>query len=271
MSSYHKPKIYRSVEGCCICKAKSSSSRFTDSGKYESEFSNCFRLEESREGDICNACVLIVKRWKGLPKDTKKHWAHVVDARNGPGNKQNNKQKKKEDQIETFEKIRKKRKTKKTKKLQRDGLTAVSTVKENLASNTFDVPDFIDLSYWKRCVICCGVIYRGECGELMVDQRFFRRCSSHKQPRSPQIEPVIEQVNSQDVFNYDDTNYNDTKTYEEDSDSLSFYSDTDSSTSKLSNAENVIDRIDAIDTIDTMDTDGDEGFFDKSDIRHLIV
>ena len=105
----------------------------------------------------------------------------------------------------------------------------------------------------------------------MVDQRFFRRCSSHKQPRSPQIEPVIEQVNTQDVFNYDDTNYNDTKTYEEDSDSLSFYSDTDSSTSKLSNAENVIDRIDAIDTIDTMDTDGDEGFFDKSDIRHLIV
>ena len=88
------------------------SSRFTDSDKYESEFSNCFRLEESRDGDICNACVLIVKRWRNLPKDTKKNWAHVVDARNGPGNKQSTKQKKKEDHIEKFDKIRKKRKNK---------------------------------------------------------------------------------------------------------------------------------------------------------------
>merc|ERR1712013_100783 len=89
-----------------------------------------------------------------------------------------NKQKKKEDQIEMFEKIRKKRKNKKIMKLQR-GITAGDAVKENPASNTFDVPDFIDLSYWKRCVICCGVIYRGECGEVMVDQRYFRRCSPH--------------------------------------------------------------------------------------------
>ena len=36
----------------------------------------------------------------------------MVDARNGPGNKQGTKQKKKEDQIEKFEKIRKKRKNK---------------------------------------------------------------------------------------------------------------------------------------------------------------
>ena len=88
------------------------SSRFTDSDKYENEFLNCFKLEESRLGDICNACVLIVKRWRNLPKDTKKNWAHVVDARNGPGNKQSTRQKKKEDQIEKFEKIRKKRKNK---------------------------------------------------------------------------------------------------------------------------------------------------------------
>ena len=43
----------------------------------------------------------------------------MVDARNGPGNKQTSKQKKKEDQIEMFEKIRKKRKTKKIIKVQR--------------------------------------------------------------------------------------------------------------------------------------------------------
>jgi len=264
MSSYHKPKIYRSLDGCCICKAKSSSSRFTDSQKYESEFSKCFRLEESREGDICNACVLIVKRWRRLPKDTKKDWAHVVDARHGPGNKQTNKQKKKEDQIEMFEKIRKKRKNKKSIKMQRAEISTGVAVKQNTASNTFDVPDFIDLSYWKRSVICCGVIYRGECGEVMVDQRYFGRCSPHTEPRSPQMEPDMEDVTAPEVFTYDDT-----KGYDPDSDTLSLYSDTDSNVSKLSNIENAA-TIDTIDTIDIMDTDGDEGFFDKSDIRHFI-
>jgi hypothetical protein len=31
--------------------------------------------------------VLLVKRCKKLPKETTKHWAHVVDARAGPGTK----------------------------------------------------------------------------------------------------------------------------------------------------------------------------------------
>lgn len=88
MFSFHKPKIYRSILGCCICRAKSSSSRFTDSKKYESEFEKCFRLKnEKRSGEICNACVLLVKRWKKLPTGTNKNWHHVVDARAGPGTK----------------------------------------------------------------------------------------------------------------------------------------------------------------------------------------
>ncbi|XP_022664025.1 uncharacterized protein LOC111251599 isoform X3 [Varroa destructor] len=87
MFSFHKPKIYRSVHGCCICRAKSSSSRFTDSAKYESEFEKCFKIRERRTGEICNACVLLVKRWKKLPPGTTRHWNHVVDARAGPGTK----------------------------------------------------------------------------------------------------------------------------------------------------------------------------------------
>jgi len=89
MFSFHKPKIYRSNLGCCICKAKSSSSRFTDSKKYENEFERCFRIEERRSGEICNACVLLVKRWKKLSAENRltKHWHHVVDARAGPGTK----------------------------------------------------------------------------------------------------------------------------------------------------------------------------------------
>ena len=87
MFSFHKPKIYRSINGCCICKAKSSSSRFTDSKKYEPEFEKCFRTIERRSGEICNACVLLVKRWKKLPPGTQRDWRHVVDARAGPGTK----------------------------------------------------------------------------------------------------------------------------------------------------------------------------------------
>ena len=87
MFSFHKPKIYRSISGCCICRAKSSSSRFTDSKKYETEFEKCFRIGEKRTGEICNACVLLVKRWKKLPIGTNRNWHHVVDARAGPGTK----------------------------------------------------------------------------------------------------------------------------------------------------------------------------------------
>lgn len=87
MFSFHKPKIYRSISGCCICKAKSSSSRFTDSKKYEAEFEKCFKTSEKRSGEICNACVLLVKRWKKLPPGTQRDWRHVVDARAGPGTK----------------------------------------------------------------------------------------------------------------------------------------------------------------------------------------
>ena len=109
MKTFTRPKIFRSTDGCCICKAKSSSSRFTDSEKYEEDFEKCFKLEEERQGEICNACVLIgktyicrliftnfvflVKRWRKLPRNNKRNWSHIVDAKAGPGNKGSNKKK----------------------------------------------------------------------------------------------------------------------------------------------------------------------------------
>ncbi|KAH8396444.1 hypothetical protein KR222_010359, partial [Zaprionus bogoriensis] len=100
MFNFHKPRVYRSADGCCICRAKSSSSRFTASRKYEKESMQCFNLHEPRNGEICNACVLLVKRYKRLPEDSKRHWGHVVDARAGPGTKSLAKQKKRENEIE---------------------------------------------------------------------------------------------------------------------------------------------------------------------------
>ena len=57
-------------------------------------------MEEERRGDICNACVLIVKRWNKLPASQTKNWAHVVDARQGPGMKIVARPKKKEEEVE---------------------------------------------------------------------------------------------------------------------------------------------------------------------------
>ena len=59
------------------------SSRFTVSDKYSDSFHGCFQLsyDDVHTGEICNACVLIVKRWKKLPASSTKNWAHVVDAR----------------------------------------------------------------------------------------------------------------------------------------------------------------------------------------------
>ena len=109
MSTFHKPKVFRSTVGCCICQTKSSSSRFTDSARYEEQFQPCFKLAEERVGEICNACVLLVKRWQKLPRGSKRDWAHVVDARAGPGGRSNSRvssqRRKNEEDEELFDQI----------------------------------------------------------------------------------------------------------------------------------------------------------------------
>lgn len=187
MASFHKPKMFRSVDGCCICKAKSSSSRFTDSSKYEEDFQKCFRLQEERFGEICNACVLLVKRWRKLPKNKLRDWAHVVDARAGPGAKSF--VKRKTDKTEEFHKIRRKHKYKKqsSKKKLMPARSPTPMSDESFCSDAGasnskkriednEVTDFFCPSYWTREIICCGVIFRGLLGEFMIDPRCYRKC-----------------------------------------------------------------------------------------------
>jgi len=253
MASYHKPKMFRSLEGCCICKAKSSSSRFTDSGKYENSFENCFRLKGCRSGDICNACVLIVKRWRNLPKDTEKHWAHVVNSRCGPGNKLGSIKVKKAEEaaltIEKFEKIRRKKKKNFVFKKPQ-----VPTTQESSS----EIPGFIDVFYWKRQTICCGVIYEGQCGEIMIDSRFYKKCQHHSQSSaSSQTVNVIDSPKSMAIIEEEEI-----KSIDEDSDTISFYSD-DTESDRMS-------KLSKEDYGALIDTDGDEGFYDKSETRRLV-
>ena len=70
---------YRSTGGCVICGVKSALSMFTASTRYEEHFFNVFELDEERTGEICNSCVLLVKRWHDLDPESKatKSWRHV--------------------------------------------------------------------------------------------------------------------------------------------------------------------------------------------------
>ncbi|KAK6169486.1 hypothetical protein SNE40_020530 [Patella caerulea] len=211
MFSFHKPKIYRSINGCCICRAKSSSSRFTDSIKYQDQFEKCFRIRDSRHGEICNACVLLVKRWKKLPEGTSRHWHHVVDARAGPGTKSSHKLKnqksplkfkkhkkkiKKESQFQnipspTFsdasgnensidgtETFRQKRSQSLSDESDTEDVPAREVSRPRKRSGSQYVSSFLDLTYWKKTQVCCGIIFKGLNGEVLLDPKLLRPCLS---------------------------------------------------------------------------------------------
>ena len=116
------------------------SSRFTSSAKYEIYFPDCFKLVETRAGQVCNACVLIVKRWRNLPEDTSKHWAHVVDARIGPGVK--TVQRPRDPNPLIFPKIK--------KKVTQRKVLPEKEAQTKTEIKTPDIPDFLDCSYWTR-------------------------------------------------------------------------------------------------------------------------
>jgi len=193
MKTFTRPKIFRSTDGCCICKAKSSSSRFTDSEKYEEDFEKCFQLAEERQGEICNACVLIVKRWRKLPRNTKRNWSHIVDAKAGPGNKGSNK--KKSDKCpQSDEKLHKiQRKLKKKPKSSRQLIfSQTTTVKVqsrkqinpkkfcgNVDFNLNLMEEVFQSQYWKKKVSRDGV-YVGREGEMMVNRLEYQE-ESNKQ------------------------------------------------------------------------------------------
>lgn len=77
--------IYRQQKVCETERQPDANNQFYS--RYENEFERCFKTHEKRTGEICNACVLLVKRWKKLPPGTVRDWRHVVDARAGPGTK----------------------------------------------------------------------------------------------------------------------------------------------------------------------------------------
>lgn len=198
MFSFHKPKVFRSVNGCCICKAKSSSSRFTDSKRYEAYFEKCFGLEEDRSGEICNACVLLVKRFIKLPVGSDRNWNHVVDARCGPGIKSMVKAKKQqkpdENAAEVVDDFKKKHVYQRKNK--RTPLTDKVVRNRN---PSIDISPFLDMSFWKREKICCGTIFRAPNGEVAVDVRYIYPCESCKTSKNP-VFPYMKYMRAEEAL-----------------------------------------------------------------------
>uniref|UniRef100_A0A8C6W9J5 SIN3-HDAC complex associated factor n=1 Tax=Nannospalax galili TaxID=1026970 RepID=A0A8C6W9J5_NANGA len=176
---FHKPKMYRSIVGGCICRAKSSSLRFRDRKRYEKDFQSRFELHETCSGDICNACVLLVKRWKKLSAGSK-----------------NKKQKTKTGIMMKSNQISKLQKEFKRHNSDAHSTTSSASPAQSpcysnqsdggsdsevaSSSNRTPVFSFLDLTYWKRQKICCGIIFKGRFGEVLIDTHPFKPCCSSK-------------------------------------------------------------------------------------------
>ena len=124
------------------------------STKYEGDFRRCFKLSSLRSGDMCNACVLIVKRFKKLPRSSKKDWAHIVDSKGGAGSIGSGR-KRIEDSEEKLHKIRRKfkEKPKSSRKLEFLKESKPITNKSYKAKERIDlnlISDFFAPSYWRR-------------------------------------------------------------------------------------------------------------------------
>lgn len=173
-------------------------------------------MSETRSGEICNACVLLVKRWKKLPVGTKKNWNHVVDARGGPSLKITSRPKK----IKSIsKKARPSQISRLQKELKRNNSDAHSTTSSaspaqspsysNLSDDGSDtelspgssrspVFSFLDLTYWKRQKVCCGIIYKGRFGEVLIDPHLFKPCCRNKQRQQQQQQQQHEEEDDEE-------------------------------------------------------------------------
>ncbi|XP_046845340.1 SIN3-HDAC complex-associated factor-like [Xenia sp. Carnegie-2017] len=209
MFASHKPRVHRSSSGCCICRSKSSSSRFATTEKYESLFTACFGVEQgSRTGFICNACVLVVKRWQKLPEENKRSCAHVVDkkcklrrgSRRSTSTDEKTRKKSDEkspqtDQSKCDSRQKSKDQTKKTCEsstsptcsstssdisetaLSLDGRTSTACQTSfffpQVTEDEMKFP-FINLCGWRTEEVCCGTIFKGPNGEVLVDPKLLK-------------------------------------------------------------------------------------------------
>jgi Protein Family FAM60A len=73
----------------------------------------------------------------------------------------------------------------------------------------------LDPTYWTPEEVCCGTVFRGRCGEVVVDHRFYKPCHGRStfkypsRPESPVVPAAVKTVLGKDVDSSSDSGYDD--------------------------------------------------------------
>jgi len=132
-----------------------------------------------------------------LPRNNKKDWAHIVDAKGGPGTVGKGSGRKKiDDSEEKLHKIRRKFKVKpkSSRKLEFSRGAKSAAEKSYKAKARLDLnllTDFFVPGYWRRKTTCCGPVYVGLGGEIMVNKAEQRECGQREENRSKSLSRYI--------------------------------------------------------------------------------
>lgn len=132
-----------------------------------------------------------------MPRNSKKDWAHVVDAKGGPGTVGKGSGRKKiEDSEEKLHKIQRKFKVKpkSSRKLEFSREAKSAAEKSYKAKARIDMnllTDFFVPGYWRRKTTCCGPVYVGLGGEIMVNKAEQRECGQREENRSNSLSRYI--------------------------------------------------------------------------------
>ncbi|TRY92311.1 hypothetical protein DNTS_028663, partial [Danionella cerebrum] len=57
---------------------------------------------------------------------------------------------------------------------------------------------FLDLTYWKRQRVCCGIIYKGRFGEVLIDPHLYKPCCQKKQEQEHEEEEEEDDVEEEE-------------------------------------------------------------------------
>lgn len=83
------------------------------------------------------------------------------------------------------------------------------------ASSSKEPSTMLDPTYWTPEEVCCGTVFRGRCGEVVVDHRFYKPCHGRStfkypsRPESPAVPAAVKTVLGKDVDSSSDSGYDD--------------------------------------------------------------
>lgn len=250
--------LYRSIDGCTICRVKSARHAFVDSNKWKKYFMDVFGLSDNRSNDICHLCLKSLNKWRRSGKNAKPDFRQIVDSKFVQPLARRNSVKKRCSSLVEMEVGTKE--DNKVALMEEDDLLSADDESDGVDSNGvpdtyFDSPSpdddeeeddvafisngssmnkpkkvcdvacqttylypsltspqansesfklpYIDLSKWRQEEICCGVIFKGPAGEVLVDPKWLNP-SCGECNRSAITPTKTAEDNSKEISMFDD-------------------------------------------------------------------